>query len=73
MVHSVANEQEFERFSVDAVIGEQALREIYLSPFEMLIKSPSPPGCVMTAYNCVNGTHMDMHTEIIQTITSRVW
>ncbi|KIW14290.1 hypothetical protein PV08_07072 [Exophiala spinifera] len=71
--HLVANEQETERFTVDSVIDEQTLREIYLRPFESLIKSSSPPGCVMTAYNLVNGQHMDEHAYILRDILRTEW
>ncbi|KAK5732439.1 hypothetical protein LTR17_010495 [Elasticomyces elasticus] len=71
--HFVANEQETERFSINATIGEQALREIYLRPFEMLIKSSTPPACIMTAYNKVNGSHMDMNTNILKDILRDEW
>ena len=43
--HYVANEQEYHRFSVSVDVEEQALREIHLRPFEMLIKSTYPRGC----------------------------
>ncbi|KPM41493.1 Beta-glucosidase B [Neonectria ditissima] len=71
--HFVANEQEFERFSIDAQISERALREIYLKPFEMVVKSQSPPDCIMTSYNVVNGEHMDMNAPIIQGILREEW
>ncbi|THZ53679.1 hypothetical protein D6C86_09762 [Aureobasidium pullulans] len=71
--HFVANEQEHHRFSVDARIDEKTLREIYLRPFEIVIKSHSPPGCVMTAYNLVNGTHMDMHKYLISDVLRDQW
>ena len=32
--HYVANDSETERFTVDARVGERALREVYLLPFE---------------------------------------
>lgn len=70
---SVANEQEHRRFNVNAQIGEKSLREIYLRPFEILIKSQTPPGCLMTAYNCVNGRHMDMNDEILDGILRKEW
>ncbi|KAI5238295.1 hypothetical protein E4T43_07542 [Aureobasidium subglaciale] len=70
---SVANEQEHHRFSIDAHIGEQALRETYLRPFEMVIKSSTPPGCLMTAYNLVNGTHMDMHKHLLAKVLREQW
>lgn len=72
-LRSVANEQEYQRFSVDTLIDEAALHEIYLRPFEMLVKSTTPPGCIMTAYNKVNNLHMDMQTSILQQILKRDW
>jgi beta-glucosidase len=69
---SVANEQEFQRFTMNAEIEQKALREIYLKPFELVLKSPHPPRCVMTSYNCVNGTHMDM-SPILQNILRAEW
>jgi beta-glucosidase len=56
--HFAANEQETNRSSIDARVGERALREIYIKPFEIAIKA-SQPWSIMTAYNVVNGTHAD--------------
>ncbi|KAL1852069.1 hypothetical protein VTK73DRAFT_9310 [Phialemonium thermophilum] len=71
--HFVGNEQEHKRLTIDAVIPEKALREIYLRPFEMAIRSSCPPDCVMTSYNSVNGLHMDMNAPILQEILRREW
>ncbi|KAM6506968.1 hypothetical protein FALCPG4_018780 [Fusarium falciforme] len=71
--HFVANEQEYKRISIDAVISETVLREIYLRPFEMVIKSASPPGCIMTSYNLVNGHHMDANARILKDILRGEW
>ncbi|KAL3419551.1 glycosyl hydrolase family 3 N terminal domain-containing protein [Phlyctema vagabunda] len=70
--HFVANEQEYQRFTINAEISDRALREIYLRPFEMVIKSKQAPKCVMTSYNCVNGTHMDA-SNILQDILREEW
>ncbi|KAM0326350.1 hypothetical protein ACHAQA_006952 [Verticillium albo-atrum] len=71
--HFVANEQEHERFSISAMISERALREIYLRPFEMVVKSSSPPDCIMTSYNQVNEQHVDMNSYLIKTILREQW
>ncbi|KAH7304419.1 glycoside hydrolase superfamily [Stachybotrys elegans] len=71
--HFVANEQEHLRFNINAVISDKALREIYLRPFEVLICSASPPDCIMTSYNCVNGEHLDMNSRIIRDILRGEW
>ncbi|HZC40137.1 MAG TPA: glycoside hydrolase family 3 N-terminal domain-containing protein, partial [Streptosporangiaceae bacterium] len=55
--HYVANDSETDRFSYEAVIAEQPLRELYLRPFEDIIAG-SRPWLVMAAYNSVNGPTM---------------
>lgn len=69
----MANEQEFKRFSINSVVDEQALREIYLRPFEMLATCASPPGCFMTSYNCINGLHADMNERLLKKILRKEW
>lgn len=70
---SVAHEQEYKRFSVDTLIDDAALHEIYLRPFEMLVKSSTPPGCIMTAYNKVNNLHMEMQKSILGQTLRHDW
>ncbi|NYI70127.1 beta-glucosidase [Naumannella cuiyingiana] len=57
--HFVANDQEHDRFTVDIVVDDQTLRELYLLPFEMITGDPGRGGggawSVMAAYNAVNG------------------
>jgi beta-glucosidase len=52
--HFVANEAEFERTTIDAVIDERSLRELYLVPFEIAVAEAGLLA-VMTSYNRVNG------------------
>jgi beta-glucosidase len=53
--HFVANDAETDRFTVNNLVSERALREIYLAPFEAIVADAHPWG-IMTAYNSVNGT-----------------
>jgi beta-glucosidase len=52
--HYVANNQERNRFNITAEIDERTLREIYMKPYEQIIKK-SDPWTVMSCYNRVNG------------------
>ncbi|KAH6625491.1 glycoside hydrolase superfamily [Boeremia exigua] len=70
--HFAANEQETNRSSIDARVSERALREIYLKPFEIVIKA-SQPWSIMTAYNVVNGTHADSNAYMLKTILREQW
>jgi beta-glucosidase len=70
--HFAVNEQETDRLSVDEIVSERALREIYLKPFEITIKEANPMA-VMTAYNKVNGTHADSHGFLLKQVLRGEW
>lgn len=70
--HFVANDAETDRFTVDNVIGERALRELYLAPFEAIVRNARPWG-VMAAYNSVNGTTMTEHGRLQNEVLREEW
>ncbi|MFD7815558.1 glycoside hydrolase family 3 protein [Streptomyces sp. NPDC059785] len=70
--HFVANDAETDRFTVDNVVSERALRELYLAPFEAIVENARPWG-IMTAYNSVNGTTMTEHRYLVNEVLRGEW
>ncbi|VDC07331.1 unnamed protein product [Peniophora sp. CBMAI 1063] len=70
--HYVANDQEFERFSISSDVTERALREIYLKPFQIAIRD-SNPWALMTSYNRVNGLHVSENPWLLDEILRKEW
>ena len=55
--HFIANDSETERMTVDVRVDERTLRELYLAPFEAIVREAGA-WAVMAAYNGVNGSTM---------------
>ncbi|KUN28739.1 beta-glucosidase [Streptomyces antibioticus] len=70
--HFVANDAETDRFTVDNLVSERALRELYLRPFELIVENAHPWG-IMTAYNQVNGVTMTEHHHLVNEIARGEW
>jgi beta-glucosidase len=70
--HFAGNDAEFERNTINSVIAERALREIYLVPFELAVRDGGALG-VMTAYNRLNGPYCSEHEELITDILRHEW
>ncbi|VUC37236.1 unnamed protein product [Clonostachys rosea] len=70
--HFFANEQDTRRFVLNEIISERALREIYLKPFEIVIKK-STPWSLMTAYPKTNGNYIDATSTWLTQVLRKEW
>jgi beta-glucosidase len=70
--HYAANNQEFQRFTINAEIDERTLREIYLPAFETAVKK-AHPWTVMCAYNKLNGAYCSENYRLLVDILKKEW
>ncbi len=70
--HFVGNEQETNRNTINSIIDERTLREIYLKPFEIAIRDSSP-WALMSSCNLLNGIHADENKFLLQEILREEW
>jgi len=70
--HLVANESETERNYMDSVVSEEALREVYLLPFEIAVEE-SNPWSIMAAYNDVNGVAATEQDHVNNEVVKGEW
>ncbi|REK85089.1 beta-glucosidase [Streptomyces inhibens] len=70
--HFVGNDAETDRLTVDNRIAPRPLRELYLAPFEHIVKNARPWG-IMTAYNQVNGSTMTEHHPLVNEVLRGEW
>ena len=70
--HLVANDSEFERFTISSEVDERTLRELYLVPFEHAV-AHARPWSIMAAYNRINGTYACEHDHLLNQVLKDEW
>ena len=70
--HFLANNQETRRMSVNEIIDERTLNEIYLAAFEGAVKK-AKPWTVMCSYNRINGTYAAAHHKYLTETLRDKW
>ncbi len=70
--HYAANSQELRRMTVDSVLDERTLREIYLPAFEIAVREGGVKA-LMTSYNRVNGVYASENEHLLRDILYNEW
>ncbi len=70
--HFVGNDAEFERMTINSVIDQRTLREVYLLPFEIAVREGGSLG-IMTSYNRMNGVYCAENRDLLQNILRDEW
>lgn len=70
--HFAVNNQETDRFSINAIVDERALQEIYLPAFRAAVEEGGA-WTVMSAYNKVNGAWCAENKRLLTDILKTEW
>ena len=70
--HFIANDHETNRTSLNAIVSDRALHELYLLPFEMAVRS-GDVASIMCSYNSVNGPHACEDAHHLTDVLRKEW
>ena len=70
--HYACNNNEKYRYIGDSVVDMRALHEIYLKPFEIIVREADPRS-IMTAYNQTNGAFCSENKYLIEDVLRNSW
>ena len=70
--HFACNSQEEKRMTLNSVVDERALREIYLTGFEIAVKEAKPK-TIMSSYNLINGVYANENEHVLKEILRNEW
>ncbi|MDI3330849.1 MAG: glycoside hydrolase family 3 C-terminal domain-containing protein [Micrococcus sp.] len=70
--HLAGNEQETERWTMGVRVPSRAMNELYLMPFEMVVRD-ADPASVMCSFPDVNGTYACDSAELLQDALRDNW
>ncbi len=68
--HFIVNNQETNRFTIDSIVDDRALQEIYYKNFKRVVKEN--PASIMASYNKMNGYYLTEH-PVLNTLLRDKW
>jgi len=70
--HFALNNQEYRRMTISSEVSMRAMREIYLAPFEHIVKVAKPL-TVMASYNKINGVQVTENKWLLNDLLRKEW